>query len=147
MATPDPKPTAPKNKLTPDRPDPTFGIGAQPLAILQLLADIEPTYADFSHGRYQIAVETFPWYGGVALQVFKDPYPRQALIIAFTENNISDRIEVLHWLIPLEAARSSGPTIDDKPEGVSRRVFPFGDLAAAIPYITGLMQHYYETAK
>jgi hypothetical protein len=128
---------------TSDRPDPKFGISSQPLAILQLLADIEPTYAHFVNGRYKISVGTFPWYGGVVLQVVKDHDPSQALILTFAENSVSDDIEILHWLLPLKDVRPSGPTIDDKPQSPVRELFAFGDLGRAARHITNIMRDFY----
>lgn len=128
---------------TSDRPDPKFGISSQPLAILQLLAGIEPTYANFVNGRYQIDVGTFPWYEGVALQVLRDRDHSRALIITFAENSVSDDIEVLSWTVPLKDVRPSGPTIDDKPQDAYRALFPFGDLGRAAQHITNIMRDYY----
>lgn len=128
---------------TSDRPDPKFGISSQILAILQLLSDVEPTYAKFAHGRYLLSVGTFPWYGGVALQVLRDHDQSHALILTFAENSVSDDIEVLHWLMPLKDVRPSGPTIDDKPQRLARTLFAFGDLGRAAKHITNIMRDYY----
>lgn len=128
---------------TSDRPDPKFGISSQPLAILQLLADVEPTYAKFTNGRYKISVGTFPWYGGVALQVVRDHDQSEVLVLTFAENSVSDHIEVLHWPLSLKDVRPSGPTIDDKPQRASRALFSFGDLGSVVRHITNVMRDFY----
>ncbi len=130
-----------------DRPDPTFGISSQPLAILQLLADVEPAFAEFVDGRYKVIVGTFPWYGGVALQVYKDLEQSDYLILTFAENGASDHILVEHWLAPMSRVKPSGPTVEDRPEpaddAVIRKLFPFMDFAKAVPYITEALTNFY----
>ncbi len=124
--------------------DPSFGLSAQALAILQLLAGEDPTFADYEDGRYLVTIETFPWYNGkekgVALTV--QAYSQSCLIIAFGEHRASDQIFVEHWVDAEPPFNCPTPTTHS-----TRDVFPARNYAAVVDHILDLMKAYYNDTK
>lgn len=85
--------------------DPSFGLKAPALAVLQLLAAEEPTFATWNdeHEHYEVNIKTFPWYNGrergICLVVFRG-YGSESggcLCVVVTECRNSDDIVIQTW--------------------------------------------------
>ncbi len=138
--------------------DPTFGIKSQALAILQLLAGQDPTFANWNTktGRYKVSIQTYPWYAGrekgVCLVMKPDGRPNPTkghLHIAFGEDRGTDGIFVEKW----EAGEPFNcPTLENRDPKVgdeayqNRASFPGGQIGQAAEYIVEIMRVYYEIA-
>lgn len=88
--------------------DPSFGIKAGPLAILQLLAAQEPSFAkwDEKYKHYDVTIQTFPWYNGrqhgICLVLYRG-YGNTSgpcLCLVVTEARITDDIVIEAWEAP-----------------------------------------------
>lgn len=81
--------------------DPTFGINSQALAILHLLSNREPDFAEYHDSGYSIRIETKPWYNGRerGLLISMDSIGEigKILHIAVFEHRNSDEIICLKW--------------------------------------------------
>jgi len=138
--------------------DPTFGIKAQALAILQLLAGTDPTFADWDDRlrRYLITITTFPWYNGrergACLVMSPGPYREDnpVLHIAFGEDRGSTDIFVEQWEAP---EPFNCPTLEDRGDEASeaayeeRTCFHNGEIGKAADYIIDCMIEFYAKAK
>lgn len=136
--------------------DPSFGIKPQALAILHMLAGIDPIFADWDGKHYQVEIQTFPWYNGreagVCLVMESGPYQKSnsLLYVAFGECRHSDRIFVEHWEAPEPL---NCPTLEARDPKVSdetyahRQTYAFGEIGKVTRYICGLMAKHYEQAK
>jgi len=83
--------------------DLTLGMGSQARAVLQLLSDREPDFAEYEDGEYQIYMETKPWYNGrergFVLSMRRD-YPRNesgVINIAIFEHRNAGHLVGLSW--------------------------------------------------
>lgn len=125
-----------------------MGISSQARAILQILADSEPVFAEFDERSrsYKITIKTFAWYNGnergVALTVQRDPNGR-CLVITFGETSNSDRVFVEHWL--MEDAPINGPRVEDLEAVNSYRKdgFPPQNYSEVVVFILQEMQSFY----
>lgn len=135
--------------------DLTFGINSQALAILQLLAGQDPTFADWDGVGYGVEIQTFPWYNGrekgVCLVMKPRSYKQKDLLhIAFGENRGTDGIFVETW----EAEEPFNcPTLENRDDKVgdeackNRMSFPYGQIGRAAERIVGYMAEFYIKAK
>ena len=90
--------------------DPTFGLNAQALAVLAMLAQMEPDFAPFNDAtmHYDCRIRTFPMYGGrergfclvVERGEFGEGLDNQALHIFVCEARSSDNIRIMNWRAP-----------------------------------------------
>lgn len=133
--------------------DPTFGIKSQALAILQLLAGQDPTFADWDPktGRYDISIQTFPWYNGsekgvcLVVRAGRTRLGEPHLHIAFGECRSTDGIFVEQW----EAREPFNcPTLENRDEKVGdaaykdRASFPCGQIGQAADFIVDCMTEF-----
>lgn len=136
-----------------DRADPTFGLNHQAMAILHYLASIEPAFAKYENGYYDIRIQTFPWYNGrekgVCL-VVQHGYcggDSTALHVTFGEIRNSDGIFVDHWVDkpPFNCPTLEGADPDTYEKAYhSRMSFGCGEIGKAADYIQDLMEVYYK---
>jgi hypothetical protein len=82
--------------------DPTFGIGAQSLAVLALLSHIEPNWASYNekYHDYEVEFETKTWYNGRERGILismSHSIGSKALHFAIFEHRNSDQLCVLKW--------------------------------------------------
>lgn len=81
--------------------DLSFELNSQALAVAQLLAGMEPDFAEYENGRYQVRIFTYPWYNGrergIVIQMARD-FSAPVLNIAFFEHRNSDSICALEWV-------------------------------------------------
>lgn len=128
--------------------DPSFGINAQALAILQLLAGEDPTFADYEENRYLVTIKTFPWYNGrengVALTV--QAYSPSCLVITFGENRASDQVFVEYWVEPCEPFNQPTPT-NRHTRHTERITFPAKNYGEVVSFITDVMSRYYKETR
>jgi hypothetical protein len=134
-----------------DRADPTFGLNSQALAILHMLAGREPDFATYTNGRYNIDVQTFPWYNGrergVCLVVRHSLGSLRALHVAFGEERMSDAIFVDTWEDDLP---NNSPTLEGANQEVydkayrDRKHFNYGRVGDAAEFVYEAMRCYYE---
>jgi len=137
-----------------DRPDPSFGLNNQAMALLHFLAAMEPDFAEYEHGRYSIEVSTYPWYNGrekgVCLVVQHGLCDPKALHITFGEIRNCDSIFVDHWV---STTPYNGPTLENTDPTAyekayqGRKVIGHGEIGKAAECIYGLMEDYYKTQK
>lgn len=133
-----------------DRASLSFGLNYQALAILHFLAGRDPDFATYTNGRYDIEVETFPWYNGwekgVCLVVRRGPGDNRALCITFGEHRNTDGIFVDHWE---DTAPHNCPTLENVDEAAyekaycNRKSFEYGRAGDAAGHIYELMEGYY----
>lgn len=144
--------------------DPSFGLNGQALAVLQLLAYREPEFAVFDEGlrRYQVRIQTFPWYNGrergICLMVQRDlasPSIEEgqdpALFLAIGECRLTDRIFVEKWE---QCYLFNGVTIEDRWKALGdveaeevqdqRRTFTEGQIGLAADYCYDQMGEWYK---
>ena len=83
--------------------DHTFGVNEQALAILALLEQTTPNFAEYIDKEYQISFNTYPWYNGrergivISMQPDQIGEVNKTLHIAFFECRNSDSIHCLRW--------------------------------------------------
>lgn len=131
--------------------DSSFGLSGQSLAILAVLAQTPPKFADYEpETGYDIRIGTFPWFNGrekgVCLTISL-PSSRCCRVIAFGEDRASDAIFVEHWdqMTPFNA-----PTVEereDQAEDVERESFDRGRFDLVVEHILETMAEYYEDHK
>ena len=87
--------------------DHTFGLNEQALAILALLEQETPSFAEYIDKEYQVSFNTYPWYNGRERGVVISMSPehvglgKKVLHIAFFECRNSDGINCLRWTTEL----------------------------------------------
>jgi hypothetical protein len=127
--------------------DMRMGVKGTALAILALLADREPAFADFEEGRYDVDIETHASYNGreqgICLTLRKG-WSGALLHVVFGEHRNSDDIFVDFWVTCRPFM--NGPTLNDKPEEAYTRRHYIGGLMLgdAANYIYGLMEEFYK---
>lgn len=132
--------------------DPFFGLNGQSLAVLALLAQTPPRFADFNpETGYDVVIDTFPWFNSrekgvcVSIRLKGGKFCR---IIAFGEDRASDAIFVEHWdqKVPVNA-----PTIEEREEyvwdDVARLTFDRGRLDLTVTHIVEAMAEFYNEQK
>lgn len=149
----------PRSKQTSEEPmlfcaDPKFGLNHQALAILAFLSGLPPSFAPYDPktGRYDVNIQTFPWYSGletgVALVVHRNwTAEGRCMVIAFGECRKTDQIFVEHWEEPREPP--NGPTVERRDRlkglkmGAVRTTFDRGEVGAAADQVYALMERFY----
>jgi hypothetical protein len=128
--------------------DLTLGVGKQARAILALL-EVEPDFAEYSEGFYQIDIDTRAWYNGrergVSLVVRRMGF-KGCLVITFGEHRNTDGIFVDSWEMP--HAPMNGPTVADFSDEVynvwnARTMFHYGEAGKAAKFIYEKMSQFY----
>lgn len=126
--------------------DQTLGLRGQALAVLAMLSEREPDFAEFSEGRYEVEIDTRAWYNGrergIALVLYRFGYDG-CIVVTFGEMRTSDGIFVDHW--EMQAPPYNGPTIEHMPDRAyyRRKEFPYGNVGAVVDHILGLMACFY----
>lgn len=98
--------------------DLTFGLNSQALAVLQILAQTEPHFAEYDkeNNHYKVSFNTYPWYNGrergIVISMYPDSLGGSAkhLYIAVFEHRNSDQICCLRWETNLQYLNA--PTAD-----------------------------------
>lgn len=130
--------------------DPSFGINPQALAILHLLSQYTPDFAEWDDltKQWKVEIFTFPWFNGlekgVALVVRKDSTYPDHLVIAFGEDRTTDRVFVQQWMS--DTSIPNGPNLQDMTNRSlsSRALFPAMDYAKVLDHIVSAMRRFYE---
>ncbi len=130
--------------------DTSFGIDAQALAILQLLAQREASFAEWDEDLhdYKAMFRTFPWYKGrekgVAVTLQRLP-SQNILVIAFGELAASDSLFVQQWVTNNPGPPRAEDLEDRVQRGMTHRAefepYAFGPV---IEHIFIAMQKFYE---
>jgi len=98
--------------------DLTFGLQPQALAIAHLLSGRIPDFADWDAEakRFDIEIETYPWYNGrekaVCLLVYHKASPDRCLYLVFGEDRRTDNLFVERWEGDRPEQQPSMTTID-----------------------------------
>lgn len=83
--------------------DLTFGINDQARAVLHMLSDRSPDFAEYENGFYKVWTQTRPWYNGrekgfvVSMQNMSKNSCSKAINIAVFEYRSADNLCVLSW--------------------------------------------------
>jgi len=132
--------------------DPTFGIKAPALAILQLLAGQDPTFADWDEQlrRYEVLIQTFPWYNGrergACLVLRQHLASKECLFVVFGEDRRSNSLFVEQWEGP---PPFNCPTLENRDTKVgdqayeNRASFSEGEVGKATDFIVKAMGDFY----
>jgi hypothetical protein len=126
--------------------DPFYGVGAQARAIFALLATLDPDFATFKKGQYQVKISTWVWYNGrekgICVTVQKD-FTSPCLNLTFGEHRSSDNIFVDWWVTTRPIY--NGPKVSDYPEVAykAREFFGCDNVYAASRHIYDLMASFY----
>jgi hypothetical protein len=128
----------------------SLGLSAQALAVLAMLADREPCNVsadyDAQARRYDIEVETRPWFNGrergVLLMIQRGVLAKTKLLITFGEARNSDNIFIDSWLST--ESFLNPPTVADYPDEAyeNRKYVPYGQVGEAVRVIEGKIREY-----
>jgi hypothetical protein len=138
--------------------DLTLGMGSQARAVLQLLSDRGPDFAD-EDGDYQVYMETRPWYNGrergFVLSMRRE-YPRDesgVINIAIFEHRNADHLVGLSWTtdsIPFQ----NGVVADDETLDIAYAnypepdaEFPHGRIGECADWIYERLESHYNKSK
>lgn len=131
--------------------DLSFGLSKQALAVLQVLANSEPTFASYNEKAraYDCWISTFPLYNGrecgFCLQMRRLPLQsaEPALHIFIAECRNSDSLFVWHWEALIGG--SGAPTVASAPEDsyAQRRVLGFGRIDLAVEAVHKIAKDFY----
>jgi hypothetical protein len=136
--------------------DLTFGLQPQALAIAYLLSGKIPDFADWDAEakRFDIEIETYPWYNGrekaVCLLVYLRSSPDTCLYLVFGEDRRTDNLFVERWEGGKPEQQPSMATIDeDAHEEASRdrRTFEASKVSGVANYVFELMAEFYENLR
>jgi hypothetical protein len=131
--------------------DTGLGLSGQGRAVLVMLSENEPDFADFDEERrtYSVFISTAAWYNGRERGFSLVMDPRQGtqdrLVITCAEIRNTDGIFVDTW-VDETSAYLNPPTPRDQPEESyeARTRFGFGDVGKAASFIYDLMEKFYE---
>lgn len=136
--------------------DTSLQLNSQALAVLQILANREPTFADYANGRYDIEIGTYAWYNGrergFSLVVTRLGKSRTPLVCTVFEHRKSDDLCVLSW--EPDRLFLNAPTIEcwnrhKKATGDEwdPAHFEYGDVGNVVEYIYYRMDSWYTAQK
>ncbi len=135
--------------------DLTLGLGAQALAVLQLLAQDECSdLAEYDEEErdYAVEIRTRAWYNGrergISLEVRAHVMDRRGLIITFGEHRTSDSIFIDSWEIDRPFLLNP-PTVEDYPDSAyeARTFVPYGEVVKAVKIIREKIQTFIRLCK
>jgi hypothetical protein len=135
--------------------DLTLGMGSQARAVLQMLSDREPDFAEYAvGGRYRVHMETRPWYNGrergFVLSMNDPSNQSDAIHIVIFEHRSGDHLVALSWTT--EHIPSNGVVADDEtlemayanyPEPDAE--FPHGRIGECADWIYERLESHYNT--
>jgi len=136
--------------------DPTFNIKAQVLAVMQLLAQRGPAFANYNkkYGDYRVYFETKPWYNGrerglvitMGPRLIGGPY----LHIAVFEHRNSDQLCTLRWETehnywnhPLEDPEIFEKAYHGKTKYDTAASFGCGEIGKCADWVYGEFEDFY----
>ena len=134
--------------------DLSFGLSAQALAVGQLLAVREPSFADYGH-RYRVLLTTRPWYNGrergLCFIMKPDFKGARVLYLAVFESRGSDEIAVEQWTEDMEPWNEGSLSTREKALGSeadeavyrNRRQFGYGQVGKVADYVFDRMRRHY----
>jgi hypothetical protein len=137
--------------------DPSFGVKAPALAIMALLSQTAPDFAewDAKYQKYLVKIQTFPWYNGrekgVCLMVQRHTGGTEAFCVTFGECRGSDRIFVEGWEQP---EPFNQPTVEERERVLgeqgtedlyqNRKTFSRKQLVEVSDHVYSLMAAWYK---
>ncbi len=138
--------------------DLSFGLRSQALAILALLSQTEPEFAEWDDElhSYLVSFSTFAWYNGrekgVAIKMKRelrqqDPQnPPPVQVITFGEDRTSDRVFVQIWITDYIDGAPTVEELDDRVERgqASRCEFDPRNYGPVVDYILEQMKVFYD---
>ena len=136
--------------------DLTFGLQPQALAIAHLLSGRIPDFADWDAEarRFDIEVETYPWYNGrekaVCLLVYTKELPDRCLFLVFGEDRRTDNLFGERWEGTKPEQQPSMATIDEdvhEEAARDRRTFEASELGEVADYVFEMMAEFYENLR
>jgi len=140
--------------------DQHLGLRDQALAVLAMLAQREPDFAEWDdeHHEYVYEARTSAWYdcreSGVCLVVHRTLDDRTCLVITFGEHRVADSIFVDHW--ECQNRFVNPPTVDDKPkaaynengrEDVGCKMVDYGRVDLAVQHIHEVIGRFLKARK
>ena len=132
--------------------DPAFGINNQALAVLHLLADREPDFAEYGDGGYNVLLNTRPWYNGrergILISMDSIGEMSKILHIAIFEHRNSDDICCLKWETDtMYLNYPDDNAIDRAYKGQNKHYadasFKYGEIGECANYIYDTLADYY----
>jgi hypothetical protein len=137
--------------------DTTFGINSQALAVLALLAQQEPDFAEYDGANgYDVDFATKPWYNGrergIMLSMTRPLITDKVLHIAVFEHRISDDICCLNW--HTNSLYKNSPDAEnaietaygkDKTKWDVAASFQTGEIGKCAQWVYDRMEHFYDT--
>ena len=138
--------------------DLTLGMGSQARAVLQMLSDREPDFAEYEDGDYQVYMETRPWYNGrergfvLSMKREFSSYESGVINIAIFEHRNADHLVALSWTtdyIPHNGVVADAETLDlayaNYPEPDAE--FPHGRIGECANWIYEKLESHYNKSK
>lgn len=136
--------------------DATMQLQSGPMAVLTMLANLEPNFAPWheQHGHYAFRSETFAFYNcrerGFSLSVHLNHYPemkdRNPINFVVVEHRNSDDVRVYQWE---GVAPMNGVTVADVPELAWQKSigFPWGQIGEVVDHIYQTLEKIIEPIK
>ena len=147
--------------------DTSLGIGVQAQAVLQYLSGMEPDFATYKDGLYDVRLETRPWYNGreKGICISMEPYfgitlgyggQSKCIHIAIFEHRNSDHIVALTW--ETEGFYWNGPQGDfdqaltlaygeDGDKSTADGSFDYGDAGKCAQWVHTVLGNHYRKVK
>ena len=148
--------------------DTSLGIGVQAQAVLQYLSDMEPDFATYKDGDYDVRLTTRPWYNGrekgicISMLPLVQPdhmvpyFGIRCIHIAIFEHRNSDHIVGLTW--ETESPYWNGPQDDfnqalklaygeDGDKSTADGEFDYGDAGKCAQWVHTVLGNHYTKVK
>jgi hypothetical protein len=140
--------------------NPTFGIKGQALAVLAILSQYEPHWAEYNkeYSDYAVGFETRPWYNGrergIIISMTHFPRGKMVLHFAIFEHRNSDQLCVLKW--ETDHFYYNSPDAEnaieeaygkDKTKWDVSAQFPCNDIKSCVDWIEKEMENWYKLNK
>ena len=137
--------------------DTNFGIGNQPLAIINYMKDFTPEFANYKNGFFtDVSFTTLPWYNGreKGIVISMSIYYEKNIHIAFFEHRNSDAIHCLKWETnrpyynhPLEDPKIFDIAYSNDSKWDTAKSFPVGEIGNCADWICDKFKNFYTSQK